>query len=139
MRACFHTSLDLSHGADGSWPLLSAPHARFSPLGPRRCSCWICLQLIVRPNHGRWVFGAAMAAPRRLAQISPDLAPPARISPPSSSTVGSRELAAVATTSCLAGRRWVLGQPWLPYVWVMEHHILVLRWSMGRSVPAMCN
>ncbi|KAL6004596.1 hypothetical protein ACLOJK_005151 [Asimina triloba] len=48
----------------------------------------------------------AMAAPHRLArispdlapptQISPDLAPPARISSPSSSTVGSVDLAAAA-------------------------------------------
>ncbi|KAL5973195.1 hypothetical protein ACLOJK_037222 [Asimina triloba] len=53
-----------------------------------------CLQLTVQPNRGRWVFGAAMATPRRHARISPDLAPPARISPPPSSTVGSRELGA---------------------------------------------
>ncbi|KAL5979571.1 hypothetical protein ACLOJK_019477 [Asimina triloba] len=62
-----------------------------------------------------------------------------RISTPSSSTVGSGELAAVTTMPCLARRRWVLGQPWLPHVWVMEHHILVLRWSMGRGIPAVCN
>ncbi|KAL5979738.1 hypothetical protein ACLOJK_019649 [Asimina triloba] len=54
-----------------------------------------------------------MAVPRRLTRISPDLAPPTRISPPSSSTVRSGELVGVAVIAIEEdGRR------------MMEHRLL---------------
>ncbi|KAL6009199.1 hypothetical protein ACLOJK_022426 [Asimina triloba] len=64
------------------------------------------------------------------------IAASARLCPPLEMRREDDAHAARPSRATAARRDGFSGQPCLPLVWVMEHHILVLRWSMGRGVPA---